>query len=97
VKRVHRLWERLERAGIRPERLQLEWISAAEGQKFATAMRRMEELRRSVTAEEIKHGEEALRPKKAEAGESGQPAGKTSGETAGEAPRETAGKGSTGE
>ncbi len=53
VKRVDRLWDRLERLGIRPERLQLEWISAAEGQKFAAVMRRLEDLRRTVTAEEI--------------------------------------------
>ena len=39
----------LEKAGVRPERLQLEWISAAEGQKFAKVMRQMEELRQTVT------------------------------------------------
>jgi heterodisulfide reductase subunit A len=63
VKRVQRLWDKLEKAGVRPERLQLEWISAAEGQKFAKAMRQMEEIRRSVTAEEIAYAREALRPK----------------------------------
>jgi heterodisulfide reductase subunit A len=63
VKRVHKLWDRLEKAGIRPERLQLEWISAAEGQKFAAVMRRLEELRRTVTPEEIEHGRTALQPK----------------------------------
>jgi len=45
VKRVQKLWNKLEKAGVRPERLQLEWISAAEGQKFAKVMRQMEELR----------------------------------------------------
>jgi len=63
VKRVQRLWNKLERAGVRPERLQLEWISAAEGQKFAKVMRQMEELRQTVTAEEIEHAREALKPK----------------------------------
>jgi heterodisulfide reductase subunit A len=63
VKRVQHLWDVLERAGVRPERLQLEWISAAEGQKFAKVMERLEELRRTVTAEEIAHGREALKPK----------------------------------
>jgi heterodisulfide reductase subunit A len=63
VKRVQRLWNQLEKAGIRPERLQLEWISAAEGQKFAAVMKRMEELRQTVTAEEIEHAREALKPK----------------------------------
>lgn len=63
VKRVQRLWDRLEKAGVRPERLQLEWISAAEGQKFAKVMGQMEELRRSVTPEEIEHARKALAPK----------------------------------
>jgi len=64
VKRVNRLWDKLEKAGVRPERLQLEWISAAEGQKFAKVMRQMEELRQTVTGEEIEHAREALKPKK---------------------------------
>jgi len=63
VKRVQRLWDKLEKAGVRPERLQLEWISAAEGQKFARVMRQMEELRQTVTMDEIKHAMEALKPK----------------------------------
>ena len=63
VKRMQRLWDRLEKAGVRQERLQLEWISAAEGQKFATVMHQMEQLRQTVTAEEIAHAREALRPK----------------------------------
>lgn len=54
-KRVDRLWDRLEKLGIRPERLQLEWISAAEGQKWARVMQELEEMRRTVTAEEIAH------------------------------------------
>ncbi len=63
VKRVQRLWNRLEKEGIRPERLQLEWISAAEGQRFAKVMTQMEELRKTVTKEEIEHAVEALKPK----------------------------------
>ncbi len=63
VKRVQKLWNKLEKAGVRPERLQLEWISAAEGQKFAKVMRQMEDLRQKVTAEEIVHTREALKPK----------------------------------
>jgi len=63
VKRVQRLWDRLEKLGIRPERLQLEWISAAEGLKFAKVMRQMEELRQTVTMEEIEHTMQALAPK----------------------------------
>ncbi len=63
VKRVQKLWDKLEKAGVRPERLQLEWISAAEGQKFAKVMRQMEELRKTVADEEIAQTREALKPK----------------------------------
>ena len=63
VKRIQKLWNKLEKAGVRPERLQLEWISAAEGQKFAKVMGQMEELRQTVTADEISHAREALKPK----------------------------------
>jgi heterodisulfide reductase subunit A len=63
VKRVQKLWNRMERAKVRPERLQLEWISAAEGQKFAAVMHQMEQLRRTVTAEEIALTMEALKPR----------------------------------
>jgi heterodisulfide reductase subunit A len=63
VQRVHRMWDKMERAGVRPERLQLEWISAAEGKKFAEVMHRMEEKRQTVTPEEIEHARQALKPK----------------------------------
>jgi heterodisulfide reductase subunit A len=63
VQRVQKLWNKLEKAGVRPERLQLEWISAAEGQKFAKVMHQMEELRQTVTMDEIEHAMEALKPK----------------------------------
>jgi len=39
--------------GIRPDRLQLEWISAAEGVRFADVMTRMEGLRKGVSRQEI--------------------------------------------
>jgi len=52
-KRVLKVREKMAKLGIRPERLQLEWISAAEGVRFAQLMVKMEELRRSVTPEEI--------------------------------------------
>ena len=41
--KVHK---KMAKLGIRPERLQLEWISAAEGIRFADVMRRLEALRR---------------------------------------------------
>ena len=62
-RRVERLWGKLERAGIRPERLQLEWISAAEGQKFARTMRELEEMRKKVTPEEIEYTKQVLAEK----------------------------------
>ena len=52
-KRVERCWKKMAKWGLRKERLQLEWISAAEGIRFAHVMSRMEELRKGVTKEEI--------------------------------------------
>jgi heterodisulfide reductase subunit A len=52
-KRVERLWTQLEKLGIRPERLQLEYISAAEGSKFARVMRELDGLLREVTPAEV--------------------------------------------
>jgi heterodisulfide reductase subunit A len=52
-KRVARVQKKMEKLGMRPERLQLEWISAAEGIRFAGVMDRMEKLRQQVSAEEI--------------------------------------------
>ena len=53
VKRVDRLWDQLERKGIRPERLQIEWVSAAEAQKWAHVMRELEKMRQTVTQAEV--------------------------------------------
>ena len=61
VRRVQRLWDRMEKLGIRPERLQLEWISAAEGQKFAAVMRKLDEVRREVTPEEVAYTQEVFK------------------------------------
>jgi heterodisulfide reductase subunit A len=60
MKRADRLWDRMEKLGIRPERLQLEWISAAEGPRFSEIMKVMEELRQQVTAEEIENTRKVL-------------------------------------
>jgi len=54
-KRMDKLWDKLDKLGIRPGRLQLEWISAAEGQKFARVMRNLEERVTEVTLEEIEY------------------------------------------
>jgi heterodisulfide reductase subunit A2 len=52
-KRVAKIRRKMEKKGIRPERLQLAWISAAEGIRFAAVMAEMETLRQGVTAEEM--------------------------------------------
>ncbi|HDL03852.1 MAG TPA: hydrogenase iron-sulfur subunit, partial [candidate division Zixibacteria bacterium] len=54
-KRMDRLWNKLDKLKIRPDRLRLEWISAAEGQKFAKVMRELEDSVRSVTMEEMEY------------------------------------------
>ncbi len=64
VRRVDALWEGLEKQGIRPERLQLDWCSAAEGQKWAKIMRELEELRVAVTQEELEQTQNLLAGKK---------------------------------
>jgi heterodisulfide reductase subunit A len=61
VRRVDALWEGLEKHGVRPERLQLDWCSAAEGQKWAKIMGGLEELRADVTVEEVEEAREALK------------------------------------
>ncbi len=53
VKRVEKIHKKMERLGIRKERLQLEWVSAAEGIRWAEVMRALEPLRKSVTKKEI--------------------------------------------
>ena len=53
-RRIDKVWNRMEKLGIRPERLQLEWISAAEGQKFAKVMREIEGLLKQVTKAEVR-------------------------------------------
>lgn len=76
-KRMDKLWNKLDKLGIRADRLQLEWISAAEGQKFARVMRDLESMVKAVTKEEIEYTmkilkeEEAKEKKKKKAVETG--------------------------
>ena len=76
-KRMDKLWNKLDRLGIRDDRLRLEWISAAEGQKFARVMRDLENMVKAVTKEEIEYTmkvlkeEEAKEKKKKKAVETG--------------------------
>jgi heterodisulfide reductase subunit A len=60
MRRADRLWDKLENLGIRPERLQLEWISSAEGGKFSKVMHDLEKMRQRVTVEEIAHTRKVL-------------------------------------
>ena len=59
-KRVKKVWRKMERIGLRPERLQLEWVSASEGARWQELMRRMEELRRGVSAAELELTPQAI-------------------------------------
>ncbi len=59
-KRVDKLRTQLEKLGIRGERLPLYWISAAEGQRFQKVMEKMEELRKTVTVEEVEETKRIL-------------------------------------
>ncbi len=62
-KRIEKVRRKMEKIGIRPDRLQLEWISAAEGVRFAKKMTGMEVLRQCVTSEEIAETIEILQKK----------------------------------
>jgi heterodisulfide reductase subunit A len=62
-KRVHKVWNKMEKMGIRPERLQMEWISAAEGQKFARVMKELDVLLKEVTPEEVAETQHILEEK----------------------------------
>ncbi len=67
-RRVEKLWKKMERLGLDKNRLQLAWISAAEGQKFASKIKQMQEIIDGVTEEEIKKTVECLTSKKTESG-----------------------------
>ena len=63
-KRVERLWSKFEKLGIDKNRLHLAWISAAEGEKFASKIKEMEKVVKNVTKAEIEKTVAALTPKK---------------------------------
>jgi heterodisulfide reductase subunit A2 len=65
-KRIAKVHKKMARLGIRPERVQLEWISAAEGTRFARVMQSLEALRRTVTPEEVSETMEILARKEKE-------------------------------
>ena len=53
TRRLDGLWDGLDKAGLRPDRLQLEWCSAAEGARWQTIMREVEKKRQSVVPDEV--------------------------------------------
>jgi heterodisulfide reductase subunit A len=52
-KRVEKLHSKMERLGLDKNRLQLTWISAAEGERFASKIKEMQSIVASVNSEEI--------------------------------------------
>jgi hypothetical protein len=52
----------LEKLGLSPERFRVEYISAAEGVKFAALMKEMTEQLETLGEEKIKSENEKLRP-----------------------------------
>jgi heterodisulfide reductase subunit A len=67
-RRLKRMWKKMEKLGIRTERLGLEWISAAEGIRFQQVMDNMERIRKTVTPQEIANTQELLQAMKKKAG-----------------------------
>ena len=60
MRRLDGLWDGLEKAGLRPDRLLLEWCSAAEGARWQTIMKEAENKRQSVTPEELEQTRSVL-------------------------------------
>lgn len=63
-RRVEKLWKKMERLGLDKNRLHLAWISAAEGQKFASKIKEMQKTVEGVTQEEFEKTIQKLTPKK---------------------------------
>jgi len=59
-KRVERLWKKMERLGLDKNRLQLAWISAAEGERFASKVKDMQNVVGSVTSEELEKSKKMI-------------------------------------
>jgi heterodisulfide reductase subunit A len=52
-KRVERLWKKMDKIGLDKNRLQLVWVSAAEGEKFAAKIKDMKATVDNISPEEI--------------------------------------------
>ncbi|MEJ2209914.1 MAG: hydrogenase iron-sulfur subunit [Anaerolineae bacterium] len=81
TRRLDGLWDGLEKAGLRPDRLLLEWCSAAEGARWQTIMREAENKRCGVAPAEVEQTRAVLAearvpsPRAVRPAEEGQPAG----------------------
>jgi heterodisulfide reductase subunit A len=53
TRRLDGLWDGVEKVGLRPDRLLLEWCSAAEGARWQTIMKETEKKRQTVTLDEV--------------------------------------------
>ena len=60
-RRVEKLWKKLERLGLNKDRLQLAWITAAEGEKLASKIKEMQSIVDAVTKEEIERTKTLLK------------------------------------
>jgi len=61
LKRVEKLWKKMERLELNKDRLQLEWINASEGERLASKIREMQAIVGSVSAEEIENSKKMMR------------------------------------
>ena len=64
TRRLDGLWDGMEKLELDPGRLQLEWCSAAEGNRWQHIMEQAEEKRLKVTTEEIMETSQLLKEKK---------------------------------
>ena len=62
-RRVEKLWKKMERLGLDKNRLQLAWISAAEGEKFASKIKEMQKIIEGAPQQEIEKTVESLTAK----------------------------------
>ena len=60
VRRMDGLWDGLEKSGVRPDRLLLEWCSAAEAVRWQSIMHAAEKKRQMVTPEELERTRDVL-------------------------------------
>ena len=66
-RRVEKLWKKMERLGLDKDRLQLAWFTAAEGEKFASKIKEMQEIVKSLSIKEIEKTIQSLSSKGKEA------------------------------